>query len=86
MFLQPENILLDESQKIVKISDFGFSTLLPDAGLSGKVTFLVFIQCSSGLCIHAMLELLGTPGYLAPEMIKRSVEMDALPYNEAVDL
>lgn len=31
-------------------------------------------------------ELLGTPGYLAPEMLKRSVEQDAPPYGLAIDL
>ena len=33
--IQPENILLDGKQKVVKISDFGFSTNLPEEGLSG---------------------------------------------------
>ena len=33
---QPENILLDGNLKFVKISDFGFSTILNDEeGLSG---------------------------------------------------
>ena len=41
-----------------------------------------------GICVLnvTLLELLGTPGYLAPEMIKRSVEMEALPYGKEIDL
>lgn len=31
-------------------------------------------------------ELLGTPGYLAPEMLKRSVEPDSPGYNKQIDL
>lgn len=64
--LKPENILLDEEQRLVKISDFGFSSILnEEEGLS---------------------ELLGTPGYLAPEMLKHSVEPDAPPYGVEIDL
>lgn len=35
---------------------------------------------------EGLSELLGTPGYLAPEMLKRSVEPDAPPYGIEVDL
>ena len=31
-------------------------------------------------------DLLGTPGYLAPELLKRSVESDAPGYNREIDL
>jgi len=41
MCLQPENILLDGKQKVVKISDFGFSTSLPEGGLSGEYVYTV---------------------------------------------
>ena len=33
-----------------------------------------------------LLELLGTPGYLAPEMLKVSVEDDAPGYGKEIDM
>ena len=84
IYQQPENILLDEEQKVVKISDFGFSTFVTD-NLSGNL----IIKCPGALeilSLYCYLELLGTPGYLAPEMLKRSVEQDAPPYGMEIDL
>lgn len=34
----------------------------------------------------ATTELMGTPGYLAPEMLKVSVEDDAAGYGKEIDL
>ena len=34
----------------------------------------------------ALVELMGTPGYLAPEMLKVSVEDDATGYSKEIDL
>ena len=35
---------------------------------------------------HTHIDLLGTPGYLAPELLKRSVESNAPGYNREIDL
>lgn len=35
---------------------------------------------------YTCLDLLGTPGYLAPELLKRSVEPDAPGYNREIDM
>ena len=38
------------------------------------------------VCLSSSSELLGTPGYLAPEMLKMSVEADAEGYNKEIDM
>ena len=45
--------------------------------------------CDVWLCdvwCGALVELMGTPGYLAPEMLKVSVEDDATGYGKEIDL
>lgn len=64
--LKPENILLDDNLN-VKVSDFGFATVLGDD--------------------EQLTELLGTPGYLAPETLKAATdETNTLGYGKEVDL
>ena len=38
------------------------------------------------VCVCVCTELLGTPGYLAPEMIRRSVEVGVPGYGKEIDL
>ena len=38
------------------------------------------------MCVCVCAELLGTPGYLAPEMLRRNVEVNAPGYDHAVDM
>lgn len=58
--------------------------VLLDEQLNVKISdfgFSTFVQKGDQLS-----ELLGTPGYLAPEMLKRSVEAGAPGYNKEIDL
>ena len=47
------------------------------------------VMCGVWLCdvwCGALVDLMGTPGYLAPEMLKVSVEDDATGYGKEIDL
>lgn len=67
----------------VKISDFGFAVKVRENSyLSGELASKV----SSLIQPSLLTELLGTPGYLAPEMLQRSVDFNAPGYNKEIDL
>ena len=51
----------------------------------GAVFFFLLIISDYNFIVSC-IELLGTPGYLAPEMLKKSVEPSAPGYNKQVDL
>ena len=56
--------------------------------LTGSVCVCVCVCVTNVLCVlcGATAELMGTPGYLAPEMLKVSVEDDAAGYGKEIDL
>jgi serine/threonine protein kinase len=54
--LKPENLLLNEDF-VLKLADFGFSSLVAAASSGPDGSKLMFTEC-------------GTPGYMAPEMFK----------------
>uniref|UniRef100_A0A0N5AFS8 phosphorylase kinase n=1 Tax=Syphacia muris TaxID=451379 RepID=A0A0N5AFS8_9BILA len=70
--LKLENILCIDDERIV-ISDFGFATQLEPGQ---KLTVFASIRC---------LELLGTPGYLAPETLKCQMYEGTEGYGLEVD-
>lgn len=84
--LKPENILLDDSLN-VKLTDFGFARILQQGEkLFGNFFYLFWIgDCLSTVVIlHA--ELVGTPGYLAPELLKSNMFEGSEGYGKEVDV
>ncbi|UYV60467.1 PHKG1 [Cordylochernes scorpioides] len=78
--VQPENILLDDNLG-VKLTDFGFATVLYDnQRLTG--TYL------HPVCLHSEVtgELCGTMGYLSPELLRANMYDNAPGYGKEADL
>ena len=67
------------------MSDFGFAIRVEDdeelTGINNNI-----ICCFLLLLLLLFIELLGTPGYLAPEMLTRSIDSTAPGYNKLIDL
>lgn len=68
--LKPENILLDSDCNI-KVTDFGFAAFLQTDHRDGE---------------NQLHDLCGTPGYLAPEVLKANMYENQPGYGRAVDL
>lgn len=82
--LKPENILLDDNLN-VKITDFGFAKQL----MHGEYLFgeyvLYKVTHYEAKCL-ILIDLCGTPGYLAPETLKCNMLDDAPGYAQEVDM
>jgi serine/threonine protein kinase len=82
--LKPDNLLLKHPRSIncIKIADFGFATLLndsPSQEQAEKAPNKSLKIVTAGAAGYAT-SFLGTPGYLAPEVLRRQ------PYNSYADV
>lgn len=76
--VKPENILLDEDCSTIKLTDFGFARCLMTTE-GGDAVVESAVDCQ-------LMEVLGTPGYMAPEILRAGLYHDSGGYGRPVDV
>lgn len=80
--IKPSNILVDGRQKILKISDFGCSLLLPEK-LPFEYSLDSNIETKQKKVLNACFDkelnkIIGTPAFIAPELCKFTTKLDTI--------
>ena len=71
----------------IKISDFGFARLVsPEERLFGNISKQNSLSIFSKMLFFLNEDLCGTPGYLAPELLRASMYENSEGYAKEVDL
>jgi len=78
--VKPSNIIYDEDVNIYKLIDFGVATKYSSNSQLNKIETINH-QCESDT-----LSLVGTPGYISPEMYDCLYSLNKMNYNNNVDI
>jgi serine/threonine protein kinase len=76
--VKPSNIVYDDTKNIYKLIDFGVATKFTSTQNLDKIETLNNFDNS--------LSLIGTPGYISPEMFKSLYSLKKIDYNFSVDI
>ena len=78
--IKPSNIIYDDNQDLYMLIDFGVATKFTSGIHLNK------IETVNGNCNQSHLSLVGTPGYISPEMYASLYSLKKIQYNCKVDI